>query len=206
MHKRIKRTISVICLTSVLLASMAVPTSAQQPDHSREIAEMEQWLNGLTVTPREGSPGNISPAVPATSPTILTASELKAHTDTMFRLVNAEREKSGVAPLVRNEILDEAAMIRAAEIRVVDFAGGAPHTRPDGTSWRTLLDEMGIDGNRCGENINRNTVSPASAMDSWMRSDGHRDNILRERYGSIGIGVYQRADGSLDWIQIFMRK
>ena len=144
-----------------------------------------------------------SPAQPAQTSTTLTADELKALADTMFGLVNREREKAGVPLLVRDALLDEAAMIRAAEIRTVDIAGGAAHTRPDGTSWRTLLDEMGINSRRCGENISRAKSTPQISVDALMQSEGHRRNILRENYGTIGIGVYQRPDGILDWIQIF---
>ena len=124
----------------------------------------------------------------------------------VFRLVNVEREKAGLEPLECDPLLDEAAMIRASEVNTVDNAGGAPHTRPDGTSFRTVLTDLGIDGDRCAENLNRAKATPQAAMDSWMQSDGHRDIILRERYGSVGIGVYQRPDGKLDWIQIFERK
>jgi uncharacterized protein YkwD len=171
------------------------------------IAAMEAWKNKYASSSQTPS-GQTTPqaVVPPPQLPTLTAEDLKAHTDTMFALVNQEREKAGLAPLMRNNMLDEAAMIRAAEIRVVDLAGGAPHTRPDGTSYRTLLDDMGIKGNRCGENMSRARLSPQIAIDSLMQSDGHRRNILRENYGSIGIGVYQRADGLLDFIQIFMLK
>ena len=144
-----------------------------------------------------------APAAPKT----LTADELKGYADEMFELVNKEREKAGAGPLVRDSLLDEAAMIRADEIKVVDDAGGNPHTRPDGTSYKSLLDDMGVNGKRCGENISRGRLTPEAAMKSLMQSTkGHRENILRDNYGSIGIGVYQRPDGWLDFVQIFMLK
>jgi len=145
------------------------------------------------------------PGVPANPK--LTADELKAYADTMFELVNKEREKAGVPRLVRDKQLDKAAKIRAAEIKVVDHARGKPHTRPDGTSFKTVLDEAGITGKGFGENISRAKSTPQAAMKSLMSSTkGHRENILRGNYGSIGIGVYQRPDGAIDWIQIFELK
>ena len=176
MKNRMIRTLAVICFTSVLLVCMAVPVNAQKPDSSNEFESMRRTL---------------------------TADDAKTYANTMFQLVNKEREKAGLAPLKRDSLLDEAAMIRAAEIKVVDYAGGKAHTRPDGTSYKDLLNDMGVDGKRCGENISRARQTPQAALDSWTQSEGHRMNILRENYGSIGIGIYQRSDGYLDWIQIF---
>jgi uncharacterized protein YkwD len=31
--------------------------------------------------------------------------------------------------------------------------------------------------------------APQDRMDAWMRSDGHRQNILNEDYGEIGVGT-----------------
>ncbi len=127
-----------------------------------------------------------------------------AYADEVFALTNAEREKAGLAPLARDGLLDEAAMFRAAEVKAVDAAGGKAHTRPDGSSFRSAIDSLGVDGMKCGENLARTRATPGSVMDTWMASEGHRANILRPDYGSIGIGAYQRSDGRLDWIQIFM--
>ena len=214
MKKRMVRAFVVSCLVGAMLAGTVVTASAAQ-SNQQEIEAFANWLNGLTVTQMQPgqptSPTNpttpANPAAPAqTAPTRLTEDELKAHTDKMFELVNQEREKAGVPPLVRDTLLDEAAMIRATEIQTVDIAGGAPHTRPDGTSYTTLLDEMGVNGSRCGENISRARATPQDAVNAWMQSDGHRRNILRENYASIGIGVYQRPDGRITWIQIFELK
>ncbi|MDL2232332.1 CAP domain-containing protein [Ruminococcaceae bacterium OttesenSCG-928-L11] len=131
---------------------------------------------------------------------------LAEYASEMFRLTNLERENAGLEPLTRNSLLDGAAMIRASEVIIVDKAEGAPHTRPDGTSYKDMLTAMGLNGKRCGENIARSEATPQFAIEAWLRSDGHRENILREDYGSIGIGVYQLPDGSLDWVQIFMLK
>jgi len=202
MKNRMVRAFCAMCLTSVLLAGMTMTASASEPDDSKRIEEMTKWLDGMTVTQRSGPASQTEPAAQKT----LTADELKAYTDTMFELVNREREKAGAEPLERDSLLDEAATLRAGEIKVVDNAGGEPHTRPDGTNFRTVLDDTGIDDKLCGENIGRAHPTPQDAIKSWMASDGHRRNILRENYGSIGIGVYQRPDGKLDWIQIFMLK
>ena len=203
MKKNLFRRCIAVCMAGAMLAGTAVTASAAQPDYSKEIAEMSKWLNGQTVVARGETSNNSQSGAAASTQKLLTAEELAAYADKIFELVNIEREKAGASPLTRSSILDEAAMIRAAEIKTVDNLGGAPHTRPDGTSYRSLLEDMGIASNRCGENITRAKPTPQDAMSAWMDSEGHRRNILRENYGSIGIGVYQRPDGKLDWIQIF---
>ena len=214
MKKNLFRRCIAVCMAGAMLMGTAVTASAAQPDYSREIEAMEKWLNGLTVTRSSVSASNnsqsgstqsstVQSSTAASTQKLLTAEELAAYADKIFELVNIEREKAGASPLTRSSILDEAAMIRAAEIKTVDNLDGAPHTRPDGTGYRSLLEDMGIASNRCGENITRAKPTPQDAMNAWMDSEGHRRNILRENYGSIGIGVYQRPDGKLDWIQIF---
>lgn len=89
------------------------------------------------------------------------------------------------------ESLLESAMIRAAECSLL-FS----HTRPDSTLCMTVNDKMS------GENIAMGQSTASSVMTSWMNSDGHRENILTEEYGSIGIGCFQ-IDGRYYWTQCF---
>lgn len=156
------------------------------------------WIDAQTQIKKEYLPG--------TSVEKLSDKTLAEYATELFRLTNAEREKVGLEPLERNSLLDEAAMTRAPEVNIVDNAGGTPHTRPDGTYFTTVMDDTELDGNRCGENIARVESTPQAAIDAWMRSDGHRKNVLYEDYGSIGIGVCQLPNGALYWIQIFMLK
>lgn len=150
-------------------------------------------------------PATTKPATNATAPAkLLTENELEAYAQEVFELVNKERESAGVGLLVRDDLLDEAANIRAKEIRSVYESNGKAHTRPNGDSWRTVLAELGIE-DKCGENAYVKSSTPETAMAGWMKSDGHRENIIKERYNSIGIGVYQHSDGSLSWVQIFSR-
>lgn len=105
-----------------------------------------------------------------------------------IRLANLERESHGLESLPIDESLMELARVRAMELR-----GSYSHTRPDGTSVVDL---------RCGENGGRRS-SAAEQVKSWMNSEGHRANILLERYHHIGAGCYQAENGNLYWILIF---
>jgi uncharacterized protein YkwD len=40
-------------------------------------------------------------------------------------------------------------------------------------------------------------------MDAWMKSKGHKDNILLPDYTSIGVGYVEDEDGIPYWVHLF---
>ena len=54
-----------------------------------------------------------------------------------------------------------------------------------------------------GENIAVGQTSSRSVMTSWMNSDGHRANILTDRYTGIGVGAV-KVNGICYWVQNFL--
>ena len=114
-------------------------------------------------------------------------------------MMNKERGAAGLGQLVPDEGLMEAAAIRAAEIRS-SFA----HTRPDGTSCFTVLDETGVSYLSAGENIALGQKDPQQVMTDWMNSPGHRANILNPGYGRTGVAAIPNTTGSgYAWVQLF---
>lgn len=109
----------------------------------------------------------------------------------VIRQVNEERAKQGLGPLRQDAELTRAACIRAREI-TQKFS----HTRPDGTSWST------VSGAAYGENIARGQRTADKVMAAWLTSQGHRENILRASYGSIGVCAID-YNGVIYWVQLF---
>ncbi len=109
----------------------------------------------------------------------------------VIQLVNEERAKQGLAPLKQSAELTRAACVRAGEI-VSKFS----HTRPDGTAWSTVSSAA------YGENIAKGQRDAERVMAAWMSSSGHKANILRESYGSIGVCAY-KVGGTIYWVQLF---
>lgn len=105
--------------------------------------------------------------------------------------VNAERAKQGLSALRVDAELTRAACVRAAEI-TQKFS----HTRPDGSAWST------VSGSAYGENIAMGQRTADKVMAAWMTSEGHRANILRASYGSIGVCAYI-YNGVTYWVQLF---
>jgi len=98
----------------------------------------------------------------------------------VFALLNAERQSAGLAPLTFDDDLTTSAMQRAAEIAVY-----FNHTRPSGLEWRTSNAKLNTQGG--GENIAGGQGTPEAVMVSWMESQGHRENILRDTFLSVAL-------------------
>lgn len=114
----------------------------------------------------------------------------------VLSLVNSERAKYGLEALTYDSHLSRAANIRAVEIKSL-FS----HTRPNGQSCFTALDEVGYSYRKAGENIAYGQRTAEEVMTAWMNSEGHRANILGD-YDYIGIGVYE-SGGTIYWSQFF---
>lgn len=113
----------------------------------------------------------------------------------VLNIVNTEREKAGVQPLILNDDLCKAAEKRSNELGEL-FS----HTRPNGESCFTVLSEFNITSyNTAGENIAIRYSSPYDVMNAWLNSSGHRANILNANFKQIGI-----ANVDSRWTQLFI--
>lgn len=112
-------------------------------------------------------------------------------------LVNVERAKNGLPALEIDSRVTAAAQTRAGELK-----RSFSHSRPDGRSCFTALTESGASYRGAGENIAYGQTTPEAVMNAWMNSDGHRANILSNKYTTIGVG-YTVIDGVPYWAQMF---
>ena len=72
------------------------------------------------------------------------------------------------------------------------------HTRPNGSSWYTVNSKiMG------GENLAYGYYDANSAVNAWMDSPTHRENILWPEFTKVAISVYAADDGTYYWAQEF---
>ncbi len=119
--------------------------------------------------------------------------DTRAQIEEVFALVNEARAEEGHDPLVLDEELTVLAMVRAHELN--DYYS---HIRPNGDPCFRVMSENGFEYISAGENIAAGYPTPESVMNGWLNSPGHRANIMRDKYGRIGIGMYNRR-----WVQIF---
>ena len=123
----------------------------------------------------------------------------------VLELVNIERANAGVAPLVLDEALCNAANMRAIEM---DRTGEFSHTRPGGRECFTVVDYCNIGYMMCGENIAAGQPTPEDVVNGkygWMSSAGHKANILSPEYTKMGLGYSTGGGGEYRhyWAQEF---
>ena len=155
-----------------------------------------------TGGPAPGLPGGSSN--PGSNPGDASASE-----QSVFDIVNEEREKNGKSPLGWCDGLAELA--RAHSNDMCD-RGFFSHVNPEGEN-PTARGRAGHAGSYTfdpicpspyrgiGENIAMGQRSPEEVMNAWMNSPGHRANILNGGYTHIGVGICSGC--SKHWTQTF---
>lgn len=144
-----------------------------------------------TPTPKS-SPKSTPPKKPAPAPPSGAAAQVIA-------LVNAERSKAGCGPLKEDAQLRNAAQGHSDDMARRNFFA---HTNPDGADPGKRTTAAGYRWSTYGENIAKGQRTPAQVMDSWMKSQGHRENILNCSFKDIGVGIHQGSGGPW-WTQNF---
>lgn len=122
-------------------------------------------------------------------------------------LLNWARAQARLQRLGRPALLGRAASLKG---RRVAARGQFSHT-PCGSDPRAALQAVGYRYSTMGENLFLGTwgrVSPRQAVAAWLRSPGHRANILRPGFRHVGAalvrapGMRTDGDGAL-WITEF---
>jgi len=106
----------------------------------------------------------------------------------VIRLTNVERVKGGLAPLTANPILSQAAIAKGNDMLAKGYWA---HFAPDGTTPWSFFLNFGYKYKYAGENLARDFADAGSAVNAWMDSPTHRENILNPNYRDIGIGVVE---------------
>ncbi len=166
----------------------------QKTDEEHKAWYVEQFnvLRGL-----EGGSGSVT----SNSSSSTTSSEssskevdIEEYRKEVFRLVNDERKKAGVAECVSDSTAMEYAQIRAEEL-----AEKFSHESPDGSI-------MEYSHYTFAENIAKGQDTPEEVVSDWMASSGHRAAMLSDysNYGNcLGVGVYEE-DGTFYWVLEFI--
>jgi len=82
------------------------------------------------------------------------------------------------------------------------------HESPEGRDLGWRLRSAGLEYHQVAENISkiRGFESPVqAAVEGWMKSRGHRDNILTPEFELSGVGVAVDEDGVVYFTQLFLR-
>ena len=104
---------------------------------------------------------------------------------------NVERARYGLT-----EFRVDPELMAAARVRCEEITRKFSHTRPDGTSGRSVSSAV------WAENIARGHNNPDRVTAAWMSSAGHRRNLLAAGFTSIGACCIQVGNVCY-WVQVF---
>ena len=142
------------------------------------------WFCRSLVVSSLGVAVGLGAVARAKDPSIATDSgvSLSATESSVIARTNEARAQRGLGPLSADAALMNASRRQA--------------------SWmarnRNLSHGQGVT-----ENIAMGQSSASEAVADWMRSDGHRANILGGSHSRIGVAMARTADGTVYWCQQF---
>lgn len=122
-----------------------------------------------------------------------------------FEEINQQRITAGLQPLVWSDAAAKIARLHSENMANFKFFS---HEGLDGSMVNDRADAFGISKWKAiGENIayNRGYNNPIEfAVERWMQSPGHRENILNGRWTESGIGIAITQDGTYYFTEVFL--
>ena len=138
---------------------------------------------------------------PASAPTTINVALTATGEDIVAR-ANAQRRTLALEPLRRSTALMQAAQLQAEQMAAAERMS---HELP-GEHYPTLGARLGVVGYRwstSGENIAEGYADAAGVISGWMKSAGHRENLLSTRFAETGAGVATGKNGRKYYAQVF---
>lgn len=122
-----------------------------------------------------------------------------------FELINQQRALIGLEQLIWSDDAAKIARLHSENMASNDFFS---HTDLDGLMVNDRADSLGINKWRAiGENIayNQGFENPVEfAVERWMQSPKHRDNLLNSRWKESGIGIAVTENGTYYFTEVFL--
>lgn len=118
----------------------------------------------------------------------------------LLRLHNEIRFQRGLGDLQIEETLQQAAQKHA------EWMANNQNLSHTGARGSSVGDRIGGGWGSLGENIACGQETEEEVMEDWMKSRGHRENVLTKEYNDVGIGIARSKNGRLYWCVDFGRK
>jgi len=112
-------------------------------------------------------------------------SNMSENEKVIFNLINNARVKAGISKLTTDDNVFKVARLKAQDMVKGSYFS---HTSPTYGGPFQMLKTYGISYKVAGENIAGNP-SLEAAVNAWLNSETHKQNILSNSYNYIGIGV-----------------
>lgn len=104
----------------------------------------------------------------------------------IIELANQARKAEGLSPLRIDPILTQTAFQKGNDMLIREYFA---HDSPDGKKPWMWIDKKKYDFVYAGENLALDFITSEGVHEAFMKSPGHRRNILNENYMDIGVAV-----------------
>lgn len=202
---RVALLLPCLLLISGLVSNANAQTNQPRPV-ARLIASANHAISPAATRPRavnntKTSASAHAPA-PATASAPATADERRA-----FELINEARRAGGYPALVWDAELTRMARAHSEDMAQHNYLG---HEGADGRGVVERAHLSGVQGwAALAENIayNQGFDDPSGfAVERWLKSAKHRENIMRASFTHAGLGVAHAPDGRVYFTQVFVAR
>ncbi|MBC1423174.1 CAP domain-containing protein [Listeria seeligeri] len=107
----------------------------------------------------------------------------------VLEITNVIRDRYGVEEVAWDEEVAKVAYGHSVDMKENDYFD---HNSPTNGDLSNRLKAGNVKYTKAGENIAFNYVDSAAAVEGWLNSKGHRDNLLDGTYTYMGAGTYQK--------------
>ncbi|MFM9903786.1 MAG: CAP domain-containing protein [Pyrinomonadaceae bacterium] len=197
-------------LAMCVVAQTNSPQNVSGPNVSIRLTEIETGLARYLESDDDETTGLGRPRVVETKTAGVKASvlvKIASIEHTVFDLVNQKRAESGLKALAWSDSLEGIARLHSQNMADFNFFS---HRGLDGKMVSDRADEAGLSQwQAIGENIafNRGFQDPiAKAVDLWLNSPSHKNNMLSEKWRDAAVGVAIGEDGSYYFTQVFLKR
>ena len=125
---------------------------------------------------------------------------VSAYEKEVVELTNKERAMYGLPALTLDTELSKVAKVKSQDMSTNNYFD---HTSPTYGSPFDMMKQFGITYKAAGENIAKGQKTPEEVVNAWMNSEGHRANILSDKFTHIGVGYVENGNY---WTQQFIGK
>lgn len=172
-----------------------------RPPKTLALAIVSSFL-GCAVPVPAPAPAPARTAARATVPNRAGESAYAKMESRIFALVNAERRQRGLKELAWNPRLDQAAKLHARSMATYrKMSHVIPESRFPTLTHRAQ--HVSYPYSMIAENIALGYPDAESVVEGWMKSPGHRRNILNPEVAELGTGIVSSSTGGLYFCQVF---
>ena len=173
-----------------------------KPQNNKPIIEnTTEATTNATVKPQQ-KPTSTTQTTTQNSNTENSNSSILQIEKEVVHLVNIERQKAGLKPLIIDNELSKVARLKSEDMKNKNYFN---HTSPTYGTPFDMMQQFNIKYKRAGENIAKGQKTAQEVVEAWMNSEGHKRNILSKSFTHIGVGYAKRGNTPY-WTQEFISK